>query len=455
MKRFTMVVALSVITLLAYTQNRTDFHQKMLKMKAKTDQIVQQAGLLSKTIRFAPPRSSSLLKSAPTQKLDSIVSWTYDKPGETFIYDWRDVYQYQYDQIKPMRIVGVAEQEWDTDAKAWKTVDVTDFEYGTDDKISTLLEFELDVINDILGLVSKMEINYNADGKLESMLVSSYETGGEWKLDGENYFFYDASGRLSQWDIWALDDDEVMTKSVIIRYAYNPSGQLITQSTYGFIGDVEMLFSKSDHSYNASGQLVTTIVSGLNFVSQEMENQRRTVYQYNTVGDVTIETDSKWNGTAGTWEDDEKYEYQYGALDFSEVAFLSFGSEIFGIGDPTFMPTKAISGDKSFDMEDGLWVQTDKSTYYYSAGTSTGIEGPETSSTGFYPNPAFDEITLTLNDSSNDLKLQVFQITGAMVLEQMVSSGERVSVAHLARGIYLIKLLNGQQTVYTGKMLKN
>ncbi len=450
MKRFTLVIALSVITLLAYTQNRTDLQQKMLKMKSKTDQVLQQAGLLSKTVHFTPLRSSALLKSAPTQKLDSIVSWTFDKLSETFIYDWRDVYQYD----SQMRGIVWLEQEWGSDTKAWKTIDKTEFEYGTDGLISTWLDYEIELLTGQLVLDNKSELYFSTDEKLDSMLVSSYETGGVWELDGKNYFYYDVSGRLTQWDIWAWDEDEAMTKSAVIKYDYNSSEQLTTQSTYVIMEGVEVLFSKSEYSYSASGQLVTTFVSGLNLSSLVMENQKRTEYQYNTLGDVTVEIDSEWNSTAETWEEDEKYEYQYSTMDFSEVAFPSFGDAIFGIGDPTFMPTKVVLDYETFDMENGLWVQTDKSTFYYSAGTSTGMEILENSPVGFYPNPAFDEITLKWSDNLKNLKLQIFQITGAMVLERNVSSGERVSVAHLAKGIYLVKLLEGQKTVYTGKLMK-
>jgi hypothetical protein len=46
-------------------------------------------------------------------------------------------------------------------------------------------------------------------------------------------------------------------------------------------------------------------------------------------------------------------------------------------------------------------------------------------------------------------------MTGAKVMEKQVVSGEKVSVSHLIKGIYLVKLLNGQKTVYTGKMVIN
>ena len=463
MKRFTLIIALSAITLLAYPQYRSDLPQKVLKMKSKTGQGLKQTNMLFKTIHFAPGnplRSPDFLTSLPTQKLDSTVSWSYDEISKTFVNDFRDVYQYD-SQMKSTVWLG---EEWNDSSKAWKTIEKTEFHYGPDGKVSFFLSFGIDELSGLLIIENKSELYFGPADELDSMLIFSPEAGDKWSLEGKSIFLYDASLRLTQWDLWALYDDddddiddEVFTKGLTTKYEYNNSGQLITEDNYFFLEGEDLLSSESVHSYNTTGQRTSTVVSRINFFTMVLEKTRQTLYTYTATGDVDVEIDSKWEGDAitGKWIDSNRYVYQYGTMNLSEVAFPFYLAPFVGIDNPSSVASKVVAKDETYKRENDEWVQTDKSTYYYSAGTSTGIEEPESFTTGFYPNPALDEITLNWRDNLKTMKLQVYQMSGAMVFEQKVSSGERVSVENLTTGIYLIKLLDGHKTVYTGKLVKN
>jgi hypothetical protein len=208
--------------------------------------------------------------------------------------------------------------------------------------------------------------------------------------------------------------------------------------------------------YNTSGQLESSEDWSLNFLTFLLEKNELTTYQYNTEGDISVEIDSKWDATGQKWVEEYKYENTYGTLSSSDVIYPNNEVLFLAIGDPSIrMPNKAVASDKTFEKVGGNWVQTDKSTYYYSAASSTLIDELSKPSLTFYPNPASENITLQWKDKYVSLNLQVFQINGAKVLDKIVYSDEKVSVAHLVKGMYLLKLLDGRENVYTGKLVKN
>ncbi|MFN3908769.1 MAG: T9SS-dependent M36 family metallopeptidase [Flavobacterium sp.] len=73
-----------------------------------------------------------------------------------------------------------------------------------------------------------------------------------------------------------------------------------------------------------------------------------------------------------------------------------------------------------------------------------------------YPNPAATEIFITLPEYFGEIKIELFDLNGRMVLQQKVTSfqqQETLSVHHLQNGMYLIKIETNQET-YTQKIIK-
>ncbi|HSO85274.1 MAG TPA: T9SS type A sorting domain-containing protein, partial [Draconibacterium sp.] len=70
------------------------------------------------------------------------------------------------------------------------------------------------------------------------------------------------------------------------------------------------------------------------------------------------------------------------------------------------------------------------------------------------PNPASESVKFSWKGNNDALSLEIYQITGTKVIDQIVFSNRAVSIAHLENGVYLYKLLNGQQNLKTGKLIK-
>lgn len=460
MKKFTLIVALLVFALLGKAEINTNLQKKVLKIKAKTDQILQKNAFLAKkseVFKSSTHKFPVYLNVSETQKLDSMVSWSYDEESSIWKYYWKDIYKYD----AQMRCTSWLDNVWNEESGTWEIWGKIEVIYDAGGKINHLLWYSSDEPTGDLFVDTKIEFFINQDEKQDSTVTYMAETDGSFTAISIQKYQYNGSGRLIQSEMWMMEEDEgglptgIIVKSMITKYEYNASGQITLVSNSYYIEGEEIPYSQTEYNYNSSGKLISSIYSGLNFFTFELEVSDKTEYSYNADGDIDVEIYSEWNSSNETWVELYKYENTYSNDSFSDIAFPSFFNLMYGVGDPEFMQfSKVIISDKSFDMIDGNWVQTEKANYYYSGGT-TNINVLENLSVSFYPNPTSENITIKWNGSHKNLNIQIFQINGAKVLEQNAVPGEKISVTHLVKGMYLVKLLNGQKTLYAGKLIKN
>jgi hypothetical protein len=105
-------------------------------------------------------------------------------------------------------------------------------------------------------------------------------------------------------------------------------------------------------------------------------------------------------------------------------------------------------------MINGNWVNTEKTTFHYSGGTSTNINEFENSMVSVYPNPASEQVNFNWKGNFDNLSLEMYQNTGAKVMEQITYSGKPVSISKLENGVYFFRLLNGDDIIFKGKLIK-
>jgi hypothetical protein len=430
-----------------------------------------------------------LKSTAATEKLDSTVNLVLNTETQLWQKDYKDEYLYDSE----MKNTAWVENEWNLTNSAWDVISKTELGFDNSDRINSMLMYESDELSQVLYIVSRFLVFYNSEGMQDSTIMYSTEDGGvTWVLDMKQIHHYNEAKQLTKTDIWSLDEEsEEFALSMSIVNTYTASGKINTSSINMLFEGDELLWSKTEYNYDGSGKLTSVEYSMLNFLTFTLEksarityqynasggraveinstwngstwvDDNRTVYEYNTNGDVSVEIESTWNGAA--WIDEWKDEYTFGTTNFSEVAFPQFEFilavyssflNLFGIQESIdFSYNKIITGVNSFEMIDGSWKNTDKTSFYYSGGTSTKINEFSNSVVSVYPNPASESINFSWKGNYEALSLQIYQITGTRVIEQTVYSGRPVSISHLQNGVYIYKLLNGQQNVKTGKMIK-
>lgn len=89
-------------------------------------------------------------------------------------------------------------------------------------------------------------------------------------------------------------------------------------------------------------------------------------------------------------------------------------------------------------------------------GISNGLtEMQNNDQTIIFPNPANDEFYVRLNTINDNLNLEVYNITGLLVLKQMITEeNSKISLVNLPSGIYFIKIKDGDKIIRTEKIVK-
>ena len=477
MKNFTLFLVMFLISFGLSAENSKDLQKKIRQNQEKFSEMTQRKAKLNKLLNLTG--FEAVLKSATaTQKLDSTVDRVLNTETQLWQNDYKDEFSYDAEMKNTAWMI----KEWNIATQTWDIWSKTELGYDNHKRVNSMLMYDRDSLSQPLTANSKFLFFYNSDGMQDSTLTYSTTTSGTtWILDMRDINHYNASKKLIKTDMWVLDEDlGVLTLSMNTVFTYTASGKIKTSSTNLVDEGDEMLWSKIDYNYDGADRLTSVEYSTMNFFSFALEKTSRDSYQYNASGQVTVEIYSTWNGTTwvdvdkynadynaagdvtvdiysswnGTsWIQEEKDEYTYSTTNFSDVAFPSI-FYLYGLTEADFSLNKAITVINNFEMINASWKNTGKTTFYYSGGTSTNINEIENSVVSVFPNPASESINFSWKGNHEALSLQIYQITGAKVIEQTVFSGRPVTISHLENGIYLYKLLNGQQNVKTGKMIK-
>jgi hypothetical protein len=488
MKNVTLFSIMFLISFGLSAQSSSELRKKIQQKQEKLSVITLKDAKLKRLLKLTS--SETILKSAAaTQKLDSTVNRVFNEVTQLWQNDYKDEYFYNTE----MKNTSWLEKEWNVDTKTWEIWSRTVLGYDNKSRVNSMLMYERDEITQAIEQVSKILVYNDSEGIQDSLSMYSSENNGvTWVLEMKQINHYNEAKKLIKTDIWSIDEDlGEFVLSMNIVNTYTASGKLKTSNMNMLFEGYEMPWSITEYNYDGSGKITSIEYSTLNFMTFEMEKSSRITYQYNASGGRTVEINSKWNGS--TWVDEDKSHYEYNSAgdvsveihsgwngtawmeewkdeyifsttNFSEVAFpqfdfitnvLSSFLNLFGINESfEFSYNKLITGTNYFEMINGSWKNTDKTTFYYSGGTSTNIaELPNTLFT-VYPNPAVEQVNFSWKGNYESLSLQIYQITGARVTEQTVYSGKPVSISKLENGVYFFKLLNGKQMVHTGKMIK-
>ena len=90
--------------------------------------------------------------------------------------------------------------------------------------------------------------------------------------------------------------------------------------------------------------------------------------------------------------------------------------------------------------------------FYTDLSLSSTDDHREELAVSIFPNPAQNSISIQTDDIVYSLVLQLYDINGRQVLQQVVSSGDDIDIATLTKGIYVYKLSNGTEST-TGKLV--
>ncbi|MGM0619751.1 MAG: T9SS type A sorting domain-containing protein [Bacteroidota bacterium] len=453
MKKFTFLMLLVLTVSTVFAQLNSQLIEKTEQTQNVLKPIIDASNLLlkhSEAKNYLTGNNELFLKNAAaTQKIDSTVM-RGRVAGETeWEYLWKE--EFHWDASHQSTWI---EKEWDENSGNLYVSAETVTEYDNEGRVEVLYNSYRNEPGEDLFLEGKMVPEYDSE-RLESVQYFASEDDGEnWLLELEVFYTYNNSGKLIEIEYWNLEDSDLLL-SMRNTMSYNESGQQTQSQTFYMMEGEEVLFSETDFEYNNSGQLVNEIDWSLNLTTLQLEKSSRTATEYNALGDILAETYFNWDESSETWLEDDKDEYTYNTIDFSDVLFpySVFMYEFIGVEMPNFTG-KAVAEINGYTWVDNDWVQVENQIFYYSSIDASNVELTENNDFTVYPNPATDYITFSWAGNQQHLLLEVFKVDGVKMLEQQVSSGQNIQLENLESGVYLYKMKNENETLFSGKLVK-
>jgi hypothetical protein len=382
-----------------------------------------------------------LLKSTPTIKLDSIV--TYSKSDES--QSWKtNVQTFEYDDDY-LRLAKIKSTSGVYSWLNWpETVEFSYNDEGMVESIHIFNQYENE-----WGETFYFSFTYDENGRMLTA-YSYYPWDGAWEINvGKNYK-YDAAGNVSEifveenwWAYW----------TTLHKYTYDTEGKLISYKE-GYMYKI-----LATYEWNKFGNLAAEHY-------RDWYQKREQNYEYDTNGNRVKSTlnyaTKDWNSEVWTTQKISSETYTYTEMNSEDLvnidlSLLYLGNEL---DEVPYLPKKLLS-TVEYRVNSGSNADNSnvkESFYFYSTfpdtqNLKTGLDDKLIPEFAVFPNPATDQITFSWPSVSEQLNLKIIQLTGACVTNRQIRSKETISLEDLPMGIYIYQISDKQQLLKAGKLV--
>jgi len=420
------------------------------------------------------------LKSATIEKqrLDSIVTEGWDENLSQWEISDKDVYKYDANGLNTL----LFRYEWDETTGQLETYDKEEFSYYENGTPETAANYYWNASTSAWIGTSKNKYTFNASGKLTKSLSFDWDQiGNEWDTTYKIQLIYDTILNMTYYNGFELNEntntwdtanktintyDTVGNITKNISYSWE-TDQWITsylmETYYDEMGNDTMQMSSWWHpidsmlhysskvlsSYDDKGNQVLSVEYDWDINDSLWISYNKTESTYDAIGNQILCSEYSWNETDSIWVpeniDQNTYDYSYSYNDIFWPYYYYGITEIFSGNIPT--------QTYSYRYNDTDWIKNEKTTYFYSIhGVSSLPNIISENEIKVFPNPAKDYVTFNLEGSFSDLNLEIFDVQGRKVIDQIIENNTPVSVQNLSNGLYMFKLTHNG-SVSTGKMV--
>lgn len=213
---------------------------------------------------------------------------------------------YEYDSYG--NNVMITNQNWSVDETTWLFISKVVYAYN---EIGEKLLYELWFWNtELLQWYGyyKYVYEYNGNGD------KTYEQKWSWSsdlFDWINYHYiddeYNEFGKTHH-EHWKWDVDNSIWYGYLLsdRY-YNSLGNDTLYLTYSWVNNDWLKLWKYESVFNEDGNRIQSLMFSWNSETEEFENMRKTIYDYNLFGEYTFMLDSDWNDVLLEYVDSRKW----------------------------------------------------------------------------------------------------------------------------------------------------
>ncbi len=448
-KVFTFTILLLSITLMSFAHSWNP-------EKMKPDDFKTIFLNIQKINQFNKLKSAEVNK----QRLDSIVaetgakySYTYDSNGNLILdvtysregSTWRgeDKVEYSYDSNGMM--IQETDYEWVDDKNDWGPTALIDIIYDSAEKPVNLILSQWDVDLGEWKKLFKSDVIYNADDNQQQLIFFMWDGVSAWTEAGGTEMTYDANGNLIE------EISELFGMKNKTEHTYDSKQNEVMQVLYDWDAATSNFVKseKTEYPYDAEENQTIEILYYWDTDISEWIKTEKTELRYDANGNMSQESYSVWDESGSSWVNSTKEEYICDKnYDLSDL-ILPPDNEIYV--NQIHMVTKVRY--YSWNSSSSDWILGGESIAHYSEHDMTFTAELNGAVIKIYPNPVSDFVTVDLQQISNPVQFELFDMQGHEIMSREITNTENISLKGLSEGLYLYNLSSGKERI-SGKIIK-
>jgi len=412
-----------------------------------------------------------------TWKGNTKQKWEYDAEGnmvlQTYYNDWDSekqawigYHKYTYTRNTNNKISSLIDYNWDKENIRWIKNVKEEFEYDNKGDDSSKIDYDWNSENQewIKSSEYKYNYEYNDSGK-DTLKIEYKLENGEWIKNSKEESSYNAGGKRIIWARYNWDSkDGSWVGDTKNKYDFDANGNTILDVDYNWdtTNNAWIRDYKRTKEFDAEGNKTLSVsYNEWDTTNNTWIGRDKTKWEYDAEGNDTLKIRYNWaRFSSDTWNRSSKYKYEYNdegkkILEYyynweanndkwirhrkSEYKYDSEGKRRLYI---------------EFNWEDDVWVLDSKGFYDYSDGdddSQTGIIDKDASGKiNIYPNPAKENVNISAKSKIN--KIVIYDMNGSMIKNRTVSNMKpQISTAELNSGIYVLRIFT-EKGIYNKKL---
>lgn len=408
---------------------------------------------------------------------------------------------YQYDLQGNLLIL--VKCTWNPATQTWVNNMREDYTYTAGNQVAEHVIYQWNTTANGWYAVIQHLFDYDAFGNILTYIYSTWDLSiHEWIGDFKEEFTYDSTGIVNEYRCYTWNPPlHNWINYILGEYDYDASGNLITYTSFlrnALTNQMEEEF-KHDYQYDSQGQMTQDIFAAYDLNTQQWIPDSKDDFTYHSSGKTSMVKYAEWKyGTQ--WVDVWKEEFTFNAQDY-QIAYDYFewhetqgqwihfhhrDRQTDGYGNllklemSNYSPSTTIwTGDvqelyiynynynllslilppwiqdelvpfqhmltsRTFLVWDNtlqVWQNAGRQLLYYAPLVPNGIaEDEHQIQVKPWPNPTTGVVHFTLEPSSEPALVELYNLTGELVLQQELSGDNTLQISHLTGGVYLYKV---------------
>lgn len=367
--------------------------------------------------------------------------------------EWIPMYKYENTYNENNEQILYIYYIWDSETEEWIFSSKEEYGYNEQGLFIFYTSAYYDVDNSIWINSYKYEYTYNENNLMETRTVFGWNSvTEEWIPDQREEFSYDANNNhiltiSGYWDN-ILEDFDTSYK---YEFEYDECNQNILSVFYQWSEYKAswIAISKYEYTYNGHGDMLTSKYFNWDDDLSNWQIDSQDEYTYDEFWNEVLYIYSYWDYDLSYMVLSHKTIKEYNSIyPYSDLIIAYEYLNDFEAY--SYMLLNAVN--YNWNIENSEWVESSKFEFFYSEQNVNAINNLPDDFLQIYPNPANDIINIDLNNLSENMIFELFDIQGRKVLSAYLDNNKEISVKHLNSGVFFYKIADNS-VILNGKLI--